>query len=396
MKICFLSCFDDLILKDTGGSIRIYYLAKSLAELGHEVHVVIPGDTETFEWTDGVMVHRIKGLCPCWVLRFFSSLLGVSRATSLFFYDLSFILRASRIILKSDIIQVEGSVSPPLITFFVTRVLRKPIIVDSHDTFQALRTKYQNTLRKILEIFLEKITYRYAKLILTVSEKDKDFLIKYGIHGDDIVVIPNGVDTEAFTPLLNERNFRNHYNFNLKNFYKVVFVGNMEYLPNWEAAYVISSYLAPKILSQIDNVKFLMVGRTPPKLPPSSSNVIFTGVVGNVAEFLATSDIAIAPLLHGSGTRLKILEYFSCGLPVVSTSVGVEGLKVEKGVNVLIEDDMDKFSSRIIQLLQDKKFRKSLGSSARKLVVKAYDWREIGKKLSATYGSVTLNNNTRK
>lgn len=385
MKICYLSCSDDLVLKDTGGSIRIYNLAKSLAKLGHEVHIVIPGAKETFEWSNRVIVHRIKGLCPSWVLRFLSRLLGVSRPTSLFFYDLSFILRASRIILKSDVIQVEGSVSAPLIAYIVTRVLKKPIIIDSHDTFQALRVKYPNTLRKILEVFFEKMAYNYANLILTVSEKERELLIKYGIHRDIIAVIPNGVDTEAFTSSLSVPKTQIHYYYKLEDYYKVIFVGNMEYLPNQEAANIITSHIAPMALNQIGNVKFLMVGRGPPKFPTNSSDVVFTGVVENVAAFLAVSDVAIAPLLQGTGARLKILEYFSCGLPVVSTSVGAEGLDVENGVNILIEDDMDKFAVRIIDLLMNKELRVRLGKAARELVVKKYDWRVIGKQLNKVY-----------
>jgi glycosyltransferase involved in cell wall biosynthesis len=389
MKICFLGCLDDLLLKDTGASIRIYYLAKGLAELGHEVHIVIPGDKELFEWTDKVIVHSVSGLLPYWVLRFFSRLVGVSKAVSLFLYDLSFILRSRHIILSSDIIQTEGAVSSALITLFVKKIFNRPIIVDCHDIFQALRIKYQSSLRKIIEVFLEKITYKHAELILAVSEKDKELLIKYGICQDRIMVIPNGVDTEAFTPSVNAAKIQTR--FNLKDFYKVVFVGNMEYLPNQEAANIIVSRIAPSVVSQISNVKFLMVGRVKPKLLTSSSDVIFTGVVEDVAEFLGASDIAIAPLLQGSGTRLKVLEYFSCGLPVVSTSIGAEGLDVKNGVNILIEDDMDKFATEIIDLLMNKELRIRLGKAAREFVIKKYDWRIIGKQLDTVYRLINRN-----
>lgn len=393
MKICFLGCLDDLLLKDTGASIRVYYLAKSLAELGHEVHIVIPGDKGIFEWTDKVTVHSISGLLPYWVLKFFSRLVGVSKAISLFLYDFSFILRSRHIILNSDIIQTEGAVSSALITLFVKKIFNRPIIVDSHDIFQTLRIQYQSSLRKIIEIFLEKITYKHAELILAVSEKDKELLIKYGGCQDRIMVIPNGVDTEAFTPSLDAAKIQTH--FNLKDFYRVIFVGNMEYLPNQEAADIIVSRIVPRVLSQISNVKFLMVGRVKQKLFTNSSDVIFTGVVEDVAEFLGASDIAIAPLLRGSGTRLKVLEYFSCGLPVVSTSIGVEGLDVENGVNILIEDKMDKFAIKIIDLLMNKELRVRLGIAARELVMNEYNWRIIGKKLDKIYRLINRNEQVR-
>jgi len=113
----------------------------------------------------------------------------------------------------------------------------------------------------------------------------------------------------------------------------------------------------------------------------NSPNIFFTGVVDDVAKLLIPSDLAIAPLLHGSGTRLKVVEYFSAGLPVISTTVGVEGLDVCNGVDVIIEDDMDNFASKIIELLEDEDRRTKIGSSARLLALEKYDWFTITKKL---------------
>lgn len=373
--------------KSTGASVRIYYLAKSLAGLGHEVHIVIPGHKTTCEWIDRVVIHSINGLCPNRVLKFFSSLLGVLRSTSLLFYDFLFILRTCRIILQSDVIQVEEPWAGGLIIPLLTKIFRKTFIVDSHDAFQALRIN-KKILRKILEIFVEKITYKCADIILVVSEKEKNFLIKYGIQKGKIVIIPNGVDIEAFKDVFDTTYVQNRYN--LKNFYKVVFVGNMEYLPNQEAVRIIALSLAPRIQSQISNVKFLIVGRVPSNFDPQS-NLIFTGVVKNVNEFLAASDVAIAPLFHGSGTRLKILEYFSYGLPVVSTTIGIEGLEVKNGVNALIEDDINEFANKVIKLLKDETLSRRLGKAARELVVSKYDWRKIGKQLNAVYYTLLSN-----
>jgi len=196
------------------------------------------------------------------------------------------------------------------------------------------------------------------------------------------VVIPNGVDTVGFAPTADAQDIKNRCDLN--NCLTVVFVGNMEYPPNQQAVELIATKIAPETLSKIENVRFVMVGRKPRKLPLSSS-LIFTGVVQDVAQYLAASDVAIAPLLQGSGTRLKILEYLSCGLPVISTSIGIEGLEVRNAVNVLIEDDMDEFCARIVELLRNRRLRTSLGDSGRELVVRKYDWRAIGKKLNATF-----------
>jgi len=386
VKICFLGCLDDLLQKNSGASIRSYYLAKSLGEFGHEVHIIIPGGEGTLEWTDRVIVHRVNGIVPHWLLKFFSKIVGVTKATSLFLYDLFFILRSRHIISDCDIIQTEGSVTSTLVILFAKLFFRKKVVVDSHDVYQALRIYYPNNLRRVVEVFLEKTAYEYADLILTVSEKDRDLLVKHGVCLSEIVVIPNGVDTKAFMPSMNAKKIA----CSSEGFFRVVFVGNMEYLPNQEAANIIISSIAPKVLSRISNVKFLMVGRTPQKLCANSadSNVIFTGPVQNVAEYLADSDVAIAPLVHGSGTRLKILEYFSCGLPVVSTSIGAEGLDVVDGVNIVVEDDMDKFAMSIIDLLRNSDLCTRLRKAARDLVVTKYDWRIIARKLDSMYRSI--------
>jgi glycosyltransferase involved in cell wall biosynthesis len=355
-----------------------------LAAENHAVHVIIPGGNETFDLGDGIRVTKINGLLPFSLLRFLSILLGVERVASLYFYDPSFLLRALPIILRSHLVQIDTPVpGGALITFILARVCGKSVVIDSHDVFQALRIEYANILRKAIEIPMERIAYKNAKLILTVSSMDKTLLVRCGIREDKIVVVPNGVDPDAYAMSTGSKeSIKNQ--ITIKNFLAVIFVGNMEYSPNQEAMNFIAENLVPQVLNEIHNVIFLMVGRKPSKLP-STSGLVFTGIVQDVAQYLAASDVAIAPLRQGSGSRLKVLEYLSCGLPVVSTSVGVEGLKVENGVNVLIEDDMGKFHAKVIELLRDKNLRTNLGSSGRELVVREYDWNVIGKRLSTTY-----------
>jgi len=383
MQICILSNFNDILLRDSGASVRIYNLAKGLAKLGNKVHIIVPGDIGKIEWANGVTIYGIRGFCPEQILRFLSRVIGVSKATALFFYDPTFLLKAISIMLESDVVQMEGSISAPLVVFFSSKILRKPTIVDCHDTFQAVRVNFSNTLRKVLEVFLEKIVYKLATSILTVSEYDKMFLRKLGVYRDDVVVIPNGVDTQLFSPLPDKLRFKKEKNPN--SFYRVVFLGNMEYLPNKEAVYYIVSYLAPKIFNQIKNVKFIMVGKTSSELVVNSPYLIFTGVIKNIAEVLINSDIAIAPLFHGSGTRLKILEYLSSGLPVVTTSIGAEGLELENGVHLLMEDDMCRFADKIVDLIKDEQLRFRLGKAGRELVTRKYDWSIVCKKLNEHY-----------
>jgi glycosyltransferase involved in cell wall biosynthesis len=385
MKICMLSCFDDLMSKDTGGSVRIYSLAKNLSNLGNEVHVIVPGTMTSSQKMDGLMLHRIKGLLPLTFLKAIASLFGILRPTFFFFYDFIFIAKLNKLIRDEnfDIIQIEQPWAGGFLIPLITKTFSRPLVIDSHDVFQTLRTEQRTLLTKFIEVFFEKRAYDFADLILVVSKREKQILCKYGVPENKIAVIPNGVDTNTFLPISILSS--SHELNNLPKQRKVVFVGNMEYPPNQEAVREIALSIEPKVHSKISDVCFLVVGRTPKNFVESFSNLVFTGVVKDVTELLTNSNVAIAPLLHGSGTKLKILEYFACGVPVVSTTVGVEGLDVNNGLAVLIEDDMNKFADRIVELLEDESLARRIGANSRDVVVKKYDWEIIGRKLESAY-----------
>lgn len=372
MRICIVSAFEDTMSKDTGFSVRIYNLAKNLAALGNDVDLVLPKFTETCERIDGVTVHCLKGFTPKRILKQISKFMGVLRPTSLFYYDLLFILRASRIIRASDVVQFEQQSAGAFLIPIAAKILKKPVIVDCHNIFLSLKIKETNLLRKIFETFVEKMIYNFANVILAVSEKEKHLLLSFRGGKGRIEVIPNGVDTEVFVKPRDAAKIRER--FGLAKHRVVVFVGNMQYAPNKEAVRLIALKIGPLVENAIKDVKFLIVGRLDGPVYP---NLNYLGVVKDIVPILAVSDVGIAPLLNGSGTRLKILEYLSCGLPVVSTAVGAEGLDVENGVHAMIENDMNVFASKLIQVLSDTQLSRQLGQSARELVVKKYDWSKI-------------------
>lgn len=381
MQICFLSAFEDSLSRDTGYSVRMYNLAKGLVDLGNTVHVIIPGSNVAKGKIDRFFVYKLRGFLPKKVLHFLARALGIAKPMTLIFYDPLFVFRIRNITRKVDLVQIEQQTAGGFLVPIITKFWKKPVVVDCHDVFQSLRIEHTSKMRRILETFIEILVYKYASLILTVSEKEKEILTAYGIPEEKIKVAPNGVDVERFSNLnLNLEDVKRRYG--LENSYIVVFVGNMEYLPNKEAANLIATKIAPSVCKEVDNVKFLIVGRcTERKNPP---NLIFTGTVKDIREPLAISDIAIAPLFRGSGTRLKILEYLACGLPVVSTTKGVEGLSLENGINLIIEDDIDEFAKNIIKLLKEPKLAEKLRRNAKESV-RDYDWKKISSQLHETY-----------
>jgi glycosyltransferase involved in cell wall biosynthesis len=386
MNICILSSVEDSMQKDTGASVRIYNLAKGLVECGNDVTIVVPKLHPTFEIVDGVKVRGFSGLFPKLVLDVLKRFVDIGRPTALYFYDLLFALRIIPLLKESDVIQIEGQTTGGLIIPLIKLFLKKPLILDCHDVFQALRLKQTRIVRRMLETSLEKLAYKYANLILVVSENERNFLASMGTQNCGMIVVPNGVDTQIFIKSPNRSELKIKYN--TKNSRVVVFVGNLAYPPNHEAVTLLSTFIAPIVFRQIKNVKFVIVGKKQSDL--KSPQLSFTGFVDNVPDVLSISDVAVAPLLHGSGTRLKILEYFSCGLPVVSTSVGAEGLDVEDGVNILIEDNLERFAMRIVELLTDPLLSNDIGNAGRKLAATTYDWKIITKELNGTLANSFL------
>jgi len=389
MKICILSSFEDSLSYDTGYSVRIYNLAKNLAKLGNKVFLIIPGFNTGIKKINGITVYTIKGFFPLWILRFLSRALGITKKLSLYFYDPIFILRAREIIQKCDIIQIEQQSTGVFLAIMANKIWRKVVVADCHDVLQAIRVKHTNALRRTLELFCENIFYKFVNLILTVSEEEKRLLIFYGLKEAKIRVIPNGtdiiyLDDEKRT----ESIFQIKKKYGLDGCRVVVFVGNMEYLPNLEAVKLIAFTIAPAVMKKVPNVKFLVIGRVPEKIKINMPNLIFTGKVDRVTDFLLASDVAIAPLLRGSGTRLKILEYFSCALPVVSTSIGVSGLNIRNSLHALITDDINEFSRMIIKLLENRELALRLGKTAKQFAIMNYNWKTIAKRLDIIYEQI--------
>lgn len=363
--------------KDTGASVRIYNLASGLVANGHDVTVIIPKLHPTSEDVDGVHVRGFKGLLPKPMLEVLKRFVNVGRPTALYFYDIVFALRVIALLKNADIIQMEQQTVGALLIPFIKLVVKRPLVLDCHDVFQALKLKHTSMLRRMLESSSEKLAYKKADLILTVSKNEKDSLVSMGFKNHKISIIPNGVDVHSFEKSTKSRELKRKYH--TEGFRTVVFVGNLAYYPNREAVNLLSSVIAPIVQSKIENVKFIIVGKKQSGL--DSTRLSFTGFVDNVSDVLSISDVAVAPLFHGSGTRLKVLEYFSCGLPVVSTTVGAEGLDIRDRVNIIIENDPERFALRIVELLNDKNLSDALGGAARKLAANVYDWENIVKQL---------------
>jgi glycosyltransferase involved in cell wall biosynthesis len=150
-----------------------------------------------------------------------------------------------------------------------------------------------------------------------------------------------------------------------------LFVGDFTEIPNREAATVVVGEFAPKL----PLIPFLLVGRQPPANLRSVRNVLVMGHVEDLRPVLARAGVCIAPLVHGSGARIKILTYLAAGKAVVATTRACEGLGVVSERHLLVRDGWPSFVAGIRRLLGDPVWRLELGRAGRDLVKHEYDWR---------------------
>jgi glycosyltransferase involved in cell wall biosynthesis len=144
------------------------------------------------------------------------------------------------------------------------------------------------------------------------------------------------------------------------------------------------------VKEQIPNIRFLVVGRNPPPEVQAlqSEHVIVTGTVPDVTPYYQQSHVAVVPLRAGGGTRLKIPEAMALGRPVVSTSVGCEGIDAQSGKHLLLRDDPRQFAEAIIALLNDCDLYANIRRAGRELVVSRYDWDAIAERTLKIYAEL--------
>jgi glycosyltransferase involved in cell wall biosynthesis len=164
----------------------------------------------------------------------------------------------------------------------------------------------------------------------------------------------------------------------------IVFSGNMEYHPNLTAVRYFRLDIWPRLRDRWPRLVWRLVGKNPnavQRFTRGDPRIEIVGPVQDAVCELARSRVAVVPLLSGSGTRLKILEAWAAGVPVVSTTLGAEGLPVREGENVLVADGAESFAAAVTRLLTCTELRHKIGSAGRLLQEKEFTWETAWKKL---------------
>ena len=171
----------------------------------------------------------------------------------------------------------------------------------------------------------------------------------------------------------------------------VVSVATMFYPPNVEGVYWFARKVFPLIRYEVPQTHFFAVGSRPPakitRLAVPGAGIAVTGYLSDLEPILRQSAVMVVPVHSGSGMRVKILEAFARGIPVVSTTIGVEGIAAKNGEHLLVADGPTQFARAVIRLLQRPEEAGRLALAARQLVEARYDWRTALAGLDKIYGS---------
>jgi glycosyltransferase involved in cell wall biosynthesis len=173
--------------------------------------------------------------------------------------------------------------------------------------------------------------------------------------------------------------------------YTMLFLGSFRHTPNQEALDWFAFKVLPAVLKQTPKARLVIVGAdAPPRhsLPDLPENIEMRGFVEDVREPLARYAIFVCPILSGSGMRVKLLEAFSAGIPVVSTRLGAEGLTSKDGDSCALADDPAEFAAKIVELFHDEGKARELARRAREQVVATRDMGVLTRQLVESYRAV--------
>jgi polysaccharide biosynthesis protein PslH len=261
------------------------------------------------------------------------------------------------------------------------RRLDVPIVHDAHNVEHRVVARYAashgawSPKRLLLDRearaieHYERAMYPPCALILTVSEVDAT-VIRAFAPDVPVVSVPIAVAASELSPVAT-----------LTSSPDVLFVGALDWPPNADAVHYLLSEIWPAVVSQVPEARLTVVGRSEAGLKArwgKTPSVRFTGWVDDVEPWFRQSRVMMVPIRAGSGMRVKILDAFARGIPVVATATGIEGIGAVDGVDALIADDALALADATARLLLDAPLAARIAKAARSLALERYDKQKVG------------------
>lgn len=259
---------------------------------------------------------------------------------------------------------------------------RPKIVLDQHNAVYLIPERLASaTSNPLIRAFLnlesrklaryERDTCRKFDQIVWVTQEDRKALAATAdgkLQTANDLVIPICIDPEEKQPIPRSKKAK-----------RVTFLGGMHWPPNAAGVTWFAGEVWPRIVQAVPEALFTVIGKNPPSLLTShdsvNDNLDVPGYVENLERYLSETAVFVIPLQAGGGMRVKILDAWAWGLPVVSTRIGAEGLNYVDGTNLLIADQPESFATAVVSLLRDPELALKLASAGRTTVEADYDWR---------------------
>jgi sugar transferase (PEP-CTERM/EpsH1 system associated) len=389
-----------------GASIRPFYLIKHLSErYGYEI-TLLSFKEENIERYYGYELEKYCHVTKYIDIKLYNSLFNKIFYTIgnmfsfqnlledhifLNYYYSPKMKREIDVLLKTedfDAIYCEGPMAPYVENIALPKIV-EPLDAAS-DAYYQMFFHTNNPVRKFLcllqyagERSHEKRSYKKFDYCTAVTQRDKMILDSYS-PASNVIVIPNGVDISYFKPITTKEDFPS-----------LIFVGDMSSSTNASAVLYFYVKIFPSVLKKYPNTKFYAVGRNPPKEIQQLSldeSVIVTEDVNDVRLYLAKASIVVISITGGTGIKNKVLEAMAMGKPVVTTSIGAQGIEVSPGKNIVIADKPKEFAKRVVELLSDEQLRQKIAQNGRRLVGNNYPWENVADMLNVLFEEIVRTN----
>ncbi|QWH20202.1 glycosyltransferase [Bacillus mycoides] len=263
--------------------------------------------------------------------------------------------------------------------------LNIPVVLRQHNVestiFERAVQEERNVIKKIYLKIQHHRLYKYESRIanqfdeiFTITDDDSDRMLEMNDR-IKISCVPAGVDIEKYKPMSKP----------VKNDKPIItFLGTMSWLPNINGIEWFLDEIFPEVLKFNTDIILYIVGKNPPeklyryqnKYP---HNLVITGFVEDEREYVAQSDVFIVPLKIGGGMRIKILNALAMKKAIITTSIGVEGIKISSD-GICIADNKREFVESIINLLQDDNFSAEMSEKGYREVISKYSTEKILRK----------------
>ena len=381
MKILIVTPFFPYSSVYHAGGKFTYEIIKALSQR-HEIHLL-----SRIEPAQVVFVNEMEKFCAHIELFPFktpetANIVSISRIiVSYLFLG----LKANRLIKSGDfdLVQIEHVETGLLIK----KIRNLPMILDAHDVItKPAKRRYMvsmGILDKVVNYFMWKVTTkvetyiaRKFDMVFTRSEQDKEILSKLN-RGLPITVVPHPI-TDAIPTLGYKREPKT-----------LLFAGAMHRDVNIESVLYFHEKIWPHIHREMPDARFYIVGNKPDQrvkaLAKKDKDVVVTGFVEKLEPYYLRASVFVSPLFVGGGIIAKNLQAIALGLPVVTTSIGNEGIDAVPDRDILIADDPDAFAEKVLLLLRDSQKWEEIVQNGKRFVLKNFGLGSVIKKIEDSY-----------